>query len=146
MATPSAIDTLIELAVKDTDEAAKNLGLAIRACEEVEQKMTLLTQYRDDYADRFQHSLSVGLSPSGYRNFQLFIDKLDGAIASQQLVLLDARRRIDDARTAWQSNERKRMSYGTLASRALKVTQQKEAKRDQKAMDEHAARAILYKR
>ncbi|MFT5532908.1 MAG: flagellar FliJ protein [Burkholderiaceae bacterium] len=146
MATSSAIDTLIELAVKDTDEAAKRLGLAIRACEEVEQKMTLLTQYREDYANRFQHSLSVGLSPSGYRNFQLFIDKLDGAIASQQLVLLDAKRRIEEARAAWQSSERKRMSYGTLASRALKVAQQKEAKRDQKAMDEHAARAILYKR
>ncbi|GAA4015117.1 flagellar export protein FliJ [Actimicrobium antarcticum] len=146
MAISSAIDTLIELAVKDTDEAAKRLGLAIRACEEVQQKLTLLMQYRDDYATRFQHSLSVGLSPSGYRNFQLFIDKLDGAIASQELVLLDAKRRIEEARSAWQENERKRMSYGTLASRALKAEQAKEAKRDQKAMDEHAARAILYKR
>lgn len=146
MATSSAIDTLIELAVRDTDDAAKRLGHAIRSCEEVEQKMALLLQYRDDYAVRFQQSLSAGLNAMGYRNFQLFIDKLDGAIASQQLVVLDAKHRIDIERSAWQASERKRMSYGTLANRALQEAQRKEAKRDQKATDEHAARASSYKR
>lgn len=146
MTTPSAIDTLIELAVRQTDEAAKRLGHAIRSGDEVEQKMALLLQYRADYATRFQESLAIGLSASGYRNFQLFIDKLDAAISSQQLVVLDARRRIEEERASWQSSERKRMSYGTLASRAAKEEQRKEAKRDQKAMDEHAARTNQYKR
>ena len=146
MATPSAIDTLIELAVRETDDAAKRLGHAIRSCDEVEQKLALLLQYRDDYAIRFKDSLAIGLSATGYRNFQLFIDKLDAAIASQQLVVLDAKRRILEERTSWQNSERKRMSYGTLASRAVKEEQRKDAKRDQKAMDEHAARTNLFKR
>jgi flagellar FliJ protein len=146
MATSSAIDTLIELAVKETDEAARRLGHAIRSCEEVEEKMTLLLKYRDDYAQRFQQSLSAGLNAMGYRNFQLFIDKLDGAITSQQLVVLDAKHRIERERGAWQASERKRMSYGTLAQRAVKEEQRKEAKRDQKATDEHAARSSSYKR
>ena len=146
MATYSAINTLIELAVKETDAAAKRLGHAIRSCEEIEQKMSLLLQYRDDYATRFQQSLATGLNAMGYRNFQLFIDKLDAAIASHQLVVLDAKHRIELERSAWQASERKRMSYGTLADRAVKEEQRKEAKRDQKATDEHAARATLYKR
>ena len=146
MATPSALDTLITLAVKETDAAAKRLGHAIRACEEVEQKLQLLQQYRADYAERFQQTLSVGLSAMGYRNFQLFIDKLDAAIASQHAVLHDAQQRIAQERSAWQASERKRMSYGTLASRAVTEEQRKEAKRDQKATDEHAARALHYKR
>ena len=146
MATSTAIDTLIELAVRETDEAARRLGHAVRACDEVEQKLALLLQYRDDYALRFKDSLAQGLSASGYRNFQLFIDKLDAAIASQQLVILDARRRVSQERTGWQASERKRMSYGTLASRAVKEEQRKESRRDQKAMDEHAARSNLYKR
>ena len=146
MATPSSIDTLIQLAAKQTDEAAKRLGHAIHACDEVEKKLNLLLQYRDDYAKRFQDTLSIGLSATGYRNFQLFIDKLDAAIASQELVVLDAKRRIEESRSAWQSSERKRMSYGTLAKRALKEDQRKESRRDQKAMDEHTARAILFKR
>ena len=91
MATSSAIHTLIELATQETDEAAKRLGQAMRAGEEARQKLTLLQQYRDDYAARFQASVAAGLSASGYRNFQIFIDKLDSAIASQQQVVARGR-------------------------------------------------------
>lgn len=146
MATPSALDTLIELATKQTDEAAKRLGRAIRTTEEAEQKLQLLLQYRDDYMTRFQTSLQSGLSAAGYRNFQLFLDKLDEAIKGQQRVVQDTQRRVTKERDAWQDSERKRMSYDTLATRAQKVLQLKETRRDQKQTDEFAARRLLYKR
>jgi flagellar FliJ protein len=146
MGLPSAIDTLIELATTATDEAAKRLGHAIRAGEEAEKKLAMLFEYREDYAARFQSSLEVGLSASGYRNFQLFLDKLDQATAGQQQIVRDTQRRIVEERSAWQASERRRMSYGTLVRRAQKEEQRKEAKRDQKMTDEHAARAGQYKR
>ena len=146
MAIPSALDTLIELATTETDEAAKRLGNAIRAHEDTEQKLALLLQYRDDYAMRFQSNLAAGLTAAGYRNFQLFIDKLDTAISGQQQVVLDTQKRVDRERAAWQAGERKRMSYGTLATRAQKEEQQRENRRDQKQTDEFAARQALYKR
>jgi flagellar FliJ protein len=58
----------------------------------------------------------------------------------------DAHKRVEKERAAWQACERKRMSYDTLATRAQKAQQVKENKRDQKQMDEHAARQLLYKR
>lgn len=146
MAITSAIDTLIELATTETDEAAQRLGRAIRAGDENEKKLTLLLQYRDDYAARFQASMAAGLTPMGYRNFQLFMEKLDQAISGQEQVVREAHRRIGEDRSAWQASERKRMSYDTLANRALKEAQRKESKRDQKQTDEHAARQLLYKR
>lgn len=146
MATSSAIHTLIELATQETDDAAKRLGRAVRAAEETEQKLALLLQYREDYAARFQASMAAGLSATGYRNFQLFIDKLDSAIAGQQEVVRAAQFRVTQERSAWQASERKRMSYGTLATRAQQEQQKQEAKRDQKQSDEHAARLMLYKR
>jgi flagellar protein FliJ len=146
MAIPSALDTLIELASKETDEAAKRLGHAIRNGEDAEQKLQLLFQYRDDYMERFQSALRAGLSASGYRNFQLFLDKLDEAIKGQQRVLQDTQRRVSNERGAWQNCERKRMSYDTLASRALNAHQLKEARREQKTTDEFAARQLFYKR
>lgn len=146
MATSSALDTLIELATKETDEAAKRLGKCMKAAEESEQKLALLAQYRDDYAARFQQNLSTGLSALGYQNYQLFLGKLEQAISSQQLVVRDAHLRVERERSAWQASERKRMSYGTLANRAEKARQLQENKRDQKQTDEHAARALLYKR
>jgi flagellar protein FliJ len=146
MAINPALETLIELATNQTDEAAKRLGRAIRTCEDAEQKLQMLLQYREDYYARFQSSMAAGLSIAGYRNFQLFLDKLDAAINGQQKIAEDARRRREEERTAWQNSERKRMSYGTLASRSEKEEQRKENKRDQKMMDEYANRLANYKR
>ena len=145
MATPSALDTLIELATKDTDEAAKRLGRVIRASTDAEQKLALLMQYRDDYAARFQASMSRGVTATGYRNFQLLLGKLEEAINGQQRVVDDARKRVGDQRLAWQSSERKRISYDTLAARAIKERQLRETRRDQKQTDEFAARKLIYK-
>ncbi|TFW09625.1 hypothetical protein E4K72_05035 [Oxalobacteraceae bacterium OM1] len=47
MASSSALETLIELATTESDEAAKRLGQAIRACEDTEQKLALLLQLVD---------------------------------------------------------------------------------------------------
>lgn len=146
MAINSALDTLIELATNQTDEAAKRLGKAIRACEDTEQKLAMLLQYRDDYEARFKAGLVNGISAAGYRNFQVFLDKLDTAIAGQQQIVNDAKQRIANERGAWQSCERKRMSYDTLATRAEQAEQRKENKRDQKLMDEYATRQANYKR
>lgn len=146
MAISSALDTLIELATKNTDEAAKRLGRAVRAEDDAGQKLALLMQYRDDYAARFQASLSAGLSASGYRNFQLFLDRLDDAIRGQQQVVEATQRRVSDERRAWQGSERKRMSFDTLATRAMQAQELNNARHEQKQTDEFAARRLLYKR
>lgn len=146
MAQLSALETLIELATKQSDDAAKRLGKAVRAGDDAQQKLQLLMQYRDDYAARLRSSAATGLTASGYRNFQMFLDKLDDAIASQQRAVQDAQRRVSNERNAWQSSERKRMSYDTLATRAMNAQLLKQARREQKQTDEFAARALLYKR
>ncbi|MDF3035248.1 MAG: fliJ [Paucimonas sp.] len=146
MANRSALDTLIELASSESDEAAKRLGQAIRAAQDTEERLALLMQYRDDYAARFQASLTAGLTAAGYRNFQNFMDKLDTAISGQQQIVRDAQRQMGEQRTAWQASERKRMSYDVLATRMEKDEQRRETKRDQKQTDEVAARQAAYKR
>lgn len=146
MALLSALETLIDLAMRETDDAAKRLGLAIRASEDHQKKLALLTQYHCEYAARFQANMAQGLTAMGYRNFQLFMDKLDSAISGQQAILEESQRRVNDERKAWQESERKRMSYDTLATRAHKEEQRQESKRDQKNTDEQATRSSQYKR
>lgn len=146
MANPSALDTLIDLANKETDAAAKLLGAMLRAGEEADQKLDLLTQYRDDYAARCQSNLASGISTTHFNNFQVFMQKLDHAIAGQQKVVSDAQLQIAQARAVWQACEQKKMSFVTLASRASKESTRRELWLDQKQNDEHAARSALYKR
>lgn len=145
MASPSALHTLIELANKDADEAAKRLGATLRISEEAEQKLELLLQYRDDYAMRCQSNLADGISTTHFNNFRVFMQKLDHAIAGQKKVVCDTQDRTIQARAAWLVCEQKKMSFVTLAKRADKETARRELWRDQKQNDEYAARRALHK-
>lgn len=145
MATPSALNALIDLANKETDAAARHLGAVLRSCEEADQKLELLLQYRNDYALRCQSNMASGISTTQFHNFQIFMQKLDHAIAGQQKVVSDARVRAEQARSAWLACEQKKMSFVTLSGRAGKELARRELWRDQKQNDEHAARSALHK-
>lgn len=146
MASLSALHTLIDLANKETDEAAKQLGFALRIGDEAVQKLDLLLQYRNDYAERCQSSLTSGISATHFNNFQLFMQKLDHAITGQQKVVNDTQLRVAQVRSAWQTCEQKKMSFVTLAARANKEQSRRELWREQKQNDEHAARCVQPKR
>lgn len=146
MAKQTALETLIELAQRETDDAAKRLGAALKAVEESEQKLQMLLGYRDDYASKLDAAQLAGITPMAYRNFVAFMDKLDNAINGQREVIKHAQHKSSMEKTAWQASERKRLSYRTLNERAAITALKLENKLDQKQMDEHAARQAYHKR
>jgi flagellar FliJ protein len=146
MATLSALDTLIDLAQRESDAAATRLGAAIKAVEEAEQKLQMLLGYRDDYANKLEAAQAAGITPLAYHNFVAFVAKLDNAIGGQREVLKHAQYKSGVEKAAWQAAERKRLSYRTLTERAAAQALQLENKREQKLMDDHAARGAFYKR
>lgn len=146
MASTQQLETLIDLARRETDDAAKRLGAALKAVADAEEKLNMLVGYRDEYGRRFDESQQQGITPMAYRNFQAFMEKLDTAIKGQQEVVQHSKARGDREKQLWQDAERKRMSYSTLRDRAEAQELKKEAKRDQKAMDEHASRQAFFKR
>ncbi len=145
MASLSALTTLVDLAARDAEDAAKKLGACVRQREEASQKLDLLTQYRDDYAKRCQADMASGIGAAQFNNFQVFMGKLDQAISGQRQVVDDFARRADQARARWMACEQKKLSYSTLGERAAQQLLQRENKRDQKANDEFASRATLPK-
>lgn len=146
MTNRSALDTLIELAERESDAAAKRLGAALKAAEACEQKLAMLQGYRDDYAVRLDGAQVAGITPMAYHNFVAFMGKLDNAIQGQREVIKHAQHQCGIEKAAWQASERKRLSYRTLDARAAAAALHSENKRDQKQMDEHAARQAYYKR
>ena len=146
MAQASALETLIDLAQRDSDAAAKRLGAALKAVEDAEQKLQMLLGYRDDYARKLDAAQMAGITPFAYHNFVAFVGKLDNAINGQREVLKHAQYKSGVEKAAWQASERKRLSYRTLNERAAAEALQIENKRDQKLMDDHAARGAFYKR
>jgi flagellar FliJ protein len=146
MATASALETLIDLAQRDTDAAARRLGAALKAVDEAEQKLQMLLGYRDDYANKLDAAQLAGITPFAYHNFVAFMAKLDNAIAGQREVIKHAQHKGELEKQGWQAAERKRLSYRTLSERAANEALKLENKRDQKQMDDHAARGAYYKR
>jgi flagellar FliJ protein len=72
--------------------------------------------------------------------------KLDNAVNGQQEVIKHAQYKADAERKALQDSERKRLSYRTLNERAAAQALAIETKRDQKMMDDFAARSARFKR
>ena len=146
MASKAQLETLINLARRETDDAAKRLGASLKAVDEARQKHEMLVGYREEYVNRFQEAQAAGITPMAYRNFQAFMDKLDVAVKGQHDAITRAEQRSNQEKLAWQTAERKRVSYSTLNERADAAALKLENKRDQKQMDEHAARQAFYKR
>jgi flagellar FliJ protein len=146
MASKAQLETLMDLARRETDDAAKRLGAALKAVDEAKQKHQMLVGYRDEYINRFEAAQAAGITPMAYRNFQSFMEKLDTAVKGQLELIRHAEHRSGQEKTLWQAAERKRMSYSTLNDRAAAEALKLENKRDQKQMDEHAARQAYYKR
>ena len=140
MAHASALETLIDLAQRESDDRAKRLGVALKAVEDGEQKLQMLMGYRDDYANRLDAAQMAGITPFAYQNFVAFLGKLEQALDGQRDVLKHARVKADMEKKGWQESERKRLSYRTLNERAAQQALAIESKRDQKMMDDHAAR------
>lgn len=146
MASKAQLETLMDLARRETDDAAKRLGVALKAVDEARQKQQMLINFREEYIKRFEAAQAAGITPMAYRNFVAFIDKLDTAIKGQTEMITHAQYRSEQEKAAWQASERKRMSYATLNDRANAAALKLENQRDQKQMDEHAARQAYYKR
>lgn len=140
MAHPSVIETLVDLSTKQSEEAAKRLGEAIRLSEQAQQKLNLLESYREEYVAQLQHKLRQGLTVADHLNFLGFIKNLDLAVEQQTRALAASRLGVESQRSHWQLCERKRLSFDTLVQRAQQGALHKENKREQKQTDEQAAR------
>lgn len=146
MASHSTLEFLTDLSATDSEAAAAELGKSVRLGDEGRQKLDLLQQYRDSYVANFQTSMAGGLTATAYRYYQAFLGKLEQAIAGQRHIVGSLDRKIMEHRQIWQECERKRNSYRMLVERAVQKEHTIALHRDQKSMDEHAARQTFYRR
>lgn len=141
MTKRSALDTLLELAQTRTDDAARRLGALNTQGVDMETKLTLLTEYWNEYSARFQISMKQGITAADWRNYQEFLNKLDDAIVQQREVLAATRQRVEAGQVAWQSAKRTLKSYDTLAQRQAGAEMLRMARHEQKETDERASNA-----
>ncbi|SNY79578.1 flagellar export protein FliJ [Enterobacter sp. CC120223-11] len=145
MAEHGALATLKELAEKEVDNAALQLGEMRRGCQQAEEQLKMLMDYQLEYQTSLNDTLSQGMASLRWQNYQQFIQTLEKAIDQHRQQLLQWNRRVEQALNAWREKKQRLQAWQTLQDRQAAATLLAENRLDQKKMDEFAQRATLRK-
>ncbi|MFP2239804.1 flagellar export protein FliJ [Pseudescherichia vulneris] len=145
MAQHGALATLKELAEKDVDNAALQLGEMRRGCQQAEEQLKMLMDYQLEYQTNLNDNMSQGMASLRWQNYQQFIQTLEKAIDQHRQQLLQWNRRVEQALNAWREKKQRLQAWQTLQDRQSAATLLAENRLDQKKMDEFAQRATLRK-
>jgi flagellar FliJ protein len=133
------LQPVMDLARNDADAAATRLGQAAQRLREAERKLQTLLQYREEYQAKLRASVSQGIDTTHWRNFQLFLAKIDAGIEGARVQVEAAREAARRSQAEWQDRQRRLKAYGVLAERHEREQQAVSARREQRETDERAA-------
>lgn len=134
-----------DLAQRQSDTAAAQLGALNGEAAKAEAKLNMLLTYREDYRDRFRSSMHQDVHSAGWKNFQEFLVKLDEAIEQQRAAVLASQQAVHRGQREWQSRQKQVKAYDTLEQRHDSVQTERLKRVDQRLMDDFAARAYQAK-
>jgi len=143
--TASPIDTLRDLAHKDVEKAAIQLGDVRRAQKQADDQLTMLLNYQDEYRRNLNTTMSEGIASTRWYNYHQFIQTLEKAIEQHRAQLMHWTTRVENALRFWRDKQQRLHAYETLQARALATALLQENRLDQKRMAEFAHRASLRK-
>ena len=96
------LDPVARFAHQQERNAARSLGDSMRQVEQQQKRLEDLVAYRDQYVAGFQQAGQHGLTAVQLRDYQVFLSRLDNAIAQQQQLLEESRRNCEQSQVEWQ--------------------------------------------
>ena len=142
MTKPFPLQSLLELSQLRMDDAARRLGELLAGEQEAGARLILLQQYREEYHQRFLAAASNGIGRDAWGNYQSFLARLDDAIAQAQAMVAHSKQQTAAGQREWINKRGRVKAFDTLSQRHLSREQYVENRKDQKAQDEHTARAF----
>lgn len=135
------LQTLLEQARAERDQALAAHQRARSAAQSAETQAAQLAQYRRDYVQRFGGRFGRTGAVELLQCYQGFMARLDDAVAQQAQMTRQAVAQSEAAEAALLSAELRVAAVGKLIERRLAEAGQAAERRDQKATDEFASRA-----
>ncbi len=128
--------TLLQLSIDERGDAATRLQAAQGRWLAARAKLEQIESFRADYRARLHSSGQSGMTVMQWRDYQLFLGKLDTATAQQAEEVGRCEAGYQQALAAWQECEKKVKGFEMLKSRHETSEQRKELQREQKMLDE----------
>ncbi|MCY7294429.1 flagellar export protein FliJ [Alteromonas sp. a30] len=140
----SQLHLVAQLEQEKEEKAAMNFQLAQSYVNEQRMKLQGLEQYRLDYFRQIQlKGRSEGLKAMTFNQHQDFIAKLDSACEQQRKIIHNAVLAADQRKSIWLQHQQKRKAVEMLLEKKKQEALMKEAKQDQKLMDEVATQRFF---
>lgn len=145
MAQHGALATLKDLAEKEVDDAALQLGAMRRGYHQAEEQLTMLIDYQHEYRTSLNTDMTQGIGSQRWINYQQFIQTLEKAIEQHRHQLTQWDQKVDKALNFWREKKQRLQAWTTLQDRQTAAALLAENRLDQKKMDEFAQRASMRK-
>ncbi len=138
MASLRQLGLILEQAEKAEEQAMLLLQQATHQLQQQEQALTQLSQYRFGYLHRMRAEGQAGVQANLYFQTQHFVGKLDGLVLKQQQQVSNFQRAKADRAQQWQLARQKKEALQLLIDKQLEQMRVREAKAEQKLLDEFA--------
>ncbi|MDR1995074.1 flagellar export protein FliJ [Azonexus sp.] len=140
MAQPFTLQPLLELMQTRADEATRRLGQLIAAEQNQRNRLLMLEQYRDEYAQRLRDASADGVTRQILRNYQDFLARIDDAISQQSIVVNDSECSTKAGQDHWREQNTRLKAIDTLSQRHDARERYREGRQEQKLLDEFSTR------
>ena len=140
MSKSKRFEPIRKIAEKKERDAAAHFGRSLRDREDAQRRLQELERYLAEYLQRFTEATRQGMGAERIRDYQVFIDKLEVAIAEQQRVLEEMQSRCDDSKAHWHGRFTKARAVDNAVERMRTDETRLNERKEQNASDERSQR------
>ena len=129
------------LASEKERQAAASLGDALRSRQQAEQRLAELQAYQAEYLERYRATAESGATAATLRDYQVFLGRLEQALAEQQRILGAAQAQCAESKGQWRDKHARNQAMGKVVDRLRRAERQEADKREQDDQDDRNQRS-----
>ncbi len=129
---------LEQMAENACDKAGRALGEAQDSHSREQAQLEQLTDFFDEYRERFQRAGASGMNARQLGDFRAFFRQLDSAIEAQRQTLVDLGVQVTERQTQWIEKHQRNQSLSQALEQVQKEQLLQRNKREQKEQDERS--------
>ena len=130
------IKPIHRLAANNEQEAARELGSALRQLEQGRDQLSQLQEYRREYLKQFSAQGSSGMNGAQLRDYQRFLDNIDRAINDQKQHIQVAEQACTVRKQEWQTRHQRSQVLENAINRFKNDELKETDKREQRELDD----------
>jgi len=138
MKSPHQLHSVAKVSQQRERNAARHMGNTMRQVQQHQKQLDDLVGYRQQYINDFNATAKTGLPVAQLRDYQVFLQRLDVAIAQQQEKTLASHKNCSQSKTNWKDKYDRSKMIDKVIEKRQDIENQKQNVREQREQDDRA--------